>query len=97
MVGDINQKYLAIDGFGDPFCFLRFDDDVRVLLRPYDGPTLSRGSINDLKPVPPPMSLVIHINLKHVALVFKQKLLNMINIRFQLIQKPLVSFFDYVM
>lgn len=97
MVANINRKYLAIDGFGDPFCFLRFYDDVRVLLRPNDGPALSRFCINDLKPVSPTMSLVVHINLKHVALIFKQKLLNMINIRFQLFQKPLVSFFDYVM
>lgn len=59
VITDINGRYLIINRFGDPFCLLRFDDDVRVLLRPYDGSTLSRGSINNLKPISFDMSLVI--------------------------------------
>ena len=96
VITDINGRYLVIDGFGDPFCLLRFDDDIRVLLRPYDRSTLSRGSINNLKPISFDMSLVIQINLKDVSLVFKYKLLDMINICFQVLQELLVSLFDYV-
>ena len=96
VITDINGRYLVIDRFGDPFCLLRFDDDIRVLLRPYDRSTLRRGSINNLKPISFDMSLVIQINLKDVSLVFKYKLLDMINICFQVLQELLVSLFDYV-
>ena len=97
VVAHINGIYEVADGFGDPFCLLRFDYDVGVLLRPYDGSTLSCGRINNLKPITLFVRLVIHVNRKDVSLIFEYKLLNKIYISFQSLQKLLVSLFDYFM
>lgn len=97
VVAYINVIDLVIDGFGNPFCLLRFEDNIRVLLRPYNRSALSCGCVNNLKPITLYVSLVIHVNLKDVSLIFEYKLLNMIDIRFQTFQKCLISLFDNFM